>query len=137
VPQADPVRYKEYQNKYKERNKAQRRVYGAQYWRKNKTKLSIQAKVKYDATRAFTDSLKNKPCADCGRWFPPECMDFDHVRGEKVLAIAHLVPRGLHRVKQELPKCDEPVCANCHRIRTAKRREEKKKKRSERQMTLL
>ncbi|MDP4236659.1 MAG: thiamine pyrophosphate-dependent dehydrogenase E1 component subunit alpha, partial [Bacteroidota bacterium] len=38
----------------------------------------------------FMRELKTKPCLDCGNSFPPECMDFDHVRGEKYGNVSHL-----------------------------------------------
>jgi hypothetical protein len=65
--------------------------------------------------------LKNRPCMDCGGRFPPECMDFDHVRGVKVMGISHLYRYSMDRLTKELAKC-ELVCANCHRIRTKARR---------------
>lgn len=66
---------------------------------------------------------KDKPCADCKNRFPAECMDFDHVRGEKEFSICRGWWKGIgwERLKKEVAKC-EVVCANCHRIRTKKRR---------------
>lgn len=66
-------------------------------------------------------SLKNSPCMDCGGRFPPECMDFDHARGEKKFALsaARTTPE---KLMEEAAKCDL-VCANCHRTRTAKQRQ--------------
>lgn len=68
------------------------------------------------------ESLKNAPCTDCTNSFPPECMDFDHVRGEKLFNIGHMAARTppLQVILDEIAKC-ELVCANCHRIRTRKR----------------
>ena len=63
----------------------------------------------------------SEPCADCGNTFPPECMDFDHVRGKKKNGVSWLL---LHRssiIQREVEKCDL-VCSNCHRIRTISRR---------------
>ena len=72
--------------------------------------------------RAWFDSVKDAPCMDCGGTFPPECMDFDHVRGEKkVKAVGDLLRCSLVVRLTEIAKCDL-VCANCHRIRTRKRR---------------
>lgn len=66
------------------------------------------------------NEFKAQPCTDCGKSFPPIAMDFDHVRGEKVLSIAQM--RSVHwdLVLIELAKC-EVVCANCHRVRTSTR----------------
>ena len=67
--------------------------------------------------------IKSNPCVDCGNKFDACCMDFDHVRGEKVYNIgsmfAHHYSKDL--IEAELAKC-ELVCSNCHRIRTRDRR---------------
>ena len=59
---------------------------------------------------------------DCGGSFPPVCMDFDHVRGEKLFNIGSEARGGVgwERILAEVAKC-ELVCANCHRIRTYNR----------------
>jgi len=68
--------------------------------------------------RQFINTLKNKPCADCGNFYPPYVMDFDH-RDDKIADIAYLTTRNwsLEKIKKEAEKCDI-ICANCHRIRT-------------------
>lgn len=67
------------------------------------------------------DDLKAKPCMDCGRSFPPECMDFDHRPGEvKVSNVVWMKVWGLQRLLAEIAKCDL-VCSNCHRTRTRNR----------------
>jgi hypothetical protein len=47
-------------------------------------------------------------------------MDFDHVRGSKLMEVSRLVGASAQRLRDELAKC-EVVCANCHRIRSARR----------------
>jgi hypothetical protein len=69
------------------------------------------------ALRKEVAEMKAKPCADCGGTFPPECMDFDHVRGEKIGDISKMLLRTTELLHEEIAKCDV-VCANCHRIRT-------------------
>lgn len=67
---------------------------------------------------AMVVEAKNKPCADCGRTFPSECMDFDHVRGKKELPIGTAARwTSVGRLQAEIDKCDV-VCACCHRTRT-------------------
>lgn len=63
-------------------------------------------------------------CEDCGGEYPAAAMDFDHVRGEKRAAVSQLVRYGYSTtaIQAEIDKC-ELVCANCHRLRTARRRE--------------
>lgn len=71
----------------------------------------------------LVESLKSEPCTDCKKTFPTECMDFDHVAGQKLFNIGHLLSRTPTRevLLAEIAKC-ELVCANCHRIRTRKRK---------------
>ena len=59
----------------------------------------------------------------------PECADFDHVQGYKLVNVSTLINRISltieagrisDELQNELTKCDL-VCANCHRIRTVNR----------------
>ncbi len=63
--------------------------------------------------------LKLDPCSDCGNTFHPVCMDFDHVRGEKLFNISAAKNLAIteETLLLELDKCDL-TCANCHRLRT-------------------
>jgi hypothetical protein len=70
--------------------------------------------------RALVRELKSKPCADCGGRFPPEVMDFDHLRDKEDLISKLVYQTGTQRLLAELDKC-EVVCANCHRLRTSHR----------------
>lgn len=78
---------------------------------------SARLKASY---RVLVDGLKNAPCLDCGGTFPPECMDFDHVRGKKCFRIGQMGQRRHDDILSEIDKCDL-VCANCHRTRTRNR----------------
>lgn len=74
--------------------------------------------------RAFIQSyLAEHPCLDCGE-ADPVVLEFDHLR-DKDRCISDLVFRmvSLARLRAEIEKC-EVVCANCHRRRTASRRNE-------------
>jgi hypothetical protein len=71
----------------------------------------------------FRDWVKDQPCLDCGQKFPPECMDFDHRPGtikKYDPGFVFLNNSRASTIQAEIMKCDL-VCANCHRIRTAKR----------------
>lgn len=73
--------------------------------------------------RAALDAAKSAPCADCGHAFPACAMDMDHVTAAKrgnLSDLLHLPPPAF---AAELSRC-EPVCANCHRVRTQARRVE-------------
>jgi hypothetical protein len=65
------------------------------------------------------NGLRDAPCADCGRRFPPCAMDFDHRDpSSKRSAVTRMVGRTANQViLAEAAKCDI-VCANCHRTRT-------------------
>lgn len=72
--------------------------------------------------------LKSKPCTDCRRTFPACCMDFDHRDGdEKIDCVGTMFAHhhSIERIMAEVAKCDL-ICSNCHRIRTAARREAKR-----------
>ena len=102
---AHPERAKASDKRYKERNRDQ---YLAYYGQRAIDK------------RTIINELKSKPCHDCGQSFPPHVMDFDHVRGKKRFGIAKMQNHSLEAILAEIAKCDL-VCANCHRIRTRKR----------------
>lgn len=84
---------------------------------RNKRRESLKAEI---------DLIKSAPCSDCGQTFPTVCMDFDHIRGEKLGNIATMINNCTSResIFEEIAKC-ELVCANCHRLRTHQRRLEK------------
>lgn len=75
--------------------------------------------------RAWLRRLKaGKPCADCGRVFPPAVMQWDHKPGSQKLVEISAAFAGWTRdaVLAEVAKCDL-VCTNCHVIRTFTRAE--------------
>lgn len=91
----------------------------------------VTVKLNPDGTRAekpwmrerrlFFEGLKDRSCADCGGRFPHFVMDWDHRPGEvKLFNISYAKSSfARERVVAEIAKCDL-VCANCHRIRTAR-----------------
>jgi hypothetical protein len=71
------------------------------------------------------DGIKlGRGCADCGWRGWARGLDWDHVEGVKFGGIATLIANGRPwtEIEVEMAKCDV-VCANCHRIRSAERRE--------------
>ena len=104
-----PERVKEQVKQYREKNLEKVRAWN----RKSRTKKTA-------VYRQRLDELKNKPCMDCGGCFPPECMDFDHVRGEKKFYIGNRKLASWDLLLEEIDKCDL-ICANCHRTRTRRR----------------
>jgi hypothetical protein len=70
--------------------------------------------------REFLSAYKrSNPCTDCGKYFHPVCMDFDHLDAKsKITEISRLRAGNysLATIKAEMAKC-ELVCACCHRLR--------------------
>src|SRR5438309_822971 len=90
----------------------------AYYIRKAKKR---NAKVRELHRRNLLDYLATHPCIDCGE-SDVVCLEFDHVRGEKIRAIAAMIGSfSWGAIERELNKCDVR-CANCHRRKTAKER---------------
>lgn len=104
---ADAIRTRRWREENPERARNQRRKDG---------------KIQAGKVRRLLDRLKAGACMDCGAHFPPECMDFDHVRGEKRLRVnTQGACHSMARVMAEIEKCDL-VCENCHRTRTRARK---------------
>jgi hypothetical protein len=77
-----------------------------------------------DQIRAKLSEIKLAAgCADCGYNKASEALDFDHVRGMKDFNVCRMATafKTMQRVLEEVDKC-EVVCANCHRIRTKRRK---------------
>lgn len=64
------------------------------------------------------DYLRAHPCVDCGEG-DIVVLQFDHVRGVKVIELARLRGCSLKRVMAEVAKC-EVRCGNCHRRKTVR-----------------
>ena len=97
----------------------------AEHYKKNKGAYIESNRKRRNNIRAVLNSLKeNKPCADCRGTFLPCQMDWDHVDpSTKIGGVSNLASRHyLNRTLEEIAKC-ELVCANCHRLRTWKRRQ--------------
>jgi len=92
-----------------------------EYYRTHPQSINDSVHNRRKRGRDFLNQHKNKPCVDCGILYPPYVMDFDHARGEKEFQISPKITYSLKRLKEEIEKCDV-VCANCHRIRSHKRR---------------
>jgi hypothetical protein len=82
-----------------------------------------QKRSRWRAQAKVLNRLRNVPCMDCGVRYPPCAMDFDHRDGSsKRAAVSRMIGRaGRPRILEEVAKCDI-VCANCHRLRTFRRR---------------
>lgn len=79
---------------------------------------------------ALLDRLRSVPCVDCGGSFPSCAMDFDHrdPAAKKYVVRRMRTRTTVEVILAEVAKCDI-VCANCHRLRTFRRREAARRER--------
>ena len=69
-------------------------------------------------------ALFGSQCADCKQSYPFECYEFHHVNpATKHKSVSALMVVSMERAIREAKKC-VLLCANCHRIRHAKMRNE-------------
>jgi hypothetical protein len=84
----------------------------------NQRNKRLEVKRRKKKNQDWTRELKEKtPCADCKKFFPYWCMQFDHIEGSKKFGISGNLSRTLPILQKELSKC-KIVCATCHAHRT-------------------
>jgi hypothetical protein len=92
------------------------------HYRKNKRQYLDRNVRSYMKRRELVRQMKSRACADCGIQYPFYVMDFDHREGERKEYELNRIDRmTIRAILSEIKKCDV-VCANCHRVRTYKRR---------------
>ena len=99
--------------------------YQAAWHQANKERRKPGIKARKDAVkernRTYLAELKNVPCRDCGKTYPPYVMDFDHLADKTCnLSDNRVLFWSIAKIDEEANKC-EVVCANCHRQRTWER----------------
>lgn len=60
--------------------------------------------------------LSKHPCVDCGETKIP-LLEFDHVKGKKLLEVSKMQGASIQRLQKEIDKC-EIRCSNCHKMKT-------------------
>ncbi len=121
MPYADKAKQQEYQRAYSKKYYQANRDIAAARTRESNQRYRARNKEYIDELRSTT------PCTDCGKFYPPYVMDFDHLDADEKsgnvgdLAVRQLV--SLETLKAEIAKT-EIVCSNCHRERTHQRRQE-------------
>lgn len=98
-----------------------RKVYAASWYSNNPEVHYERVRKSRIALKQFMyDYLLEHPCIECGE-SRPECLDFDHIDpSTKAGNISLMVGSGNRlQVIAEIKKC-RILCANCHRVRTAK-----------------
>ncbi len=103
-----------------------RSAYGREHYLANRTRYIREAKRRKQAQldqrfRFLRDFFKEHPCSDCGER-DPCVLEFDHLGDKSFMVSQGVRDRNWQSVLDEIAKC-EVVCANCHRRRTAFRRE--------------
>lgn len=120
-----------YSKWYYQTHKAEHYARVARWRQGNRQKIRGYADVRQRERTAKIQTIKlASGCLDCGYRADPVALQFDHVRGQKLFNIGHEPTRTWPVMEAEIAKC-EVVCANCHAIRTHKRRLEARQKRSE------
>jgi hypothetical protein len=97
-----------------------RKAYDRGYHARNRKRRQEHVRARRRRLHAWNNELKGStPCADCGQFFHPVAMAWDHLPGnEKVAEISNLVRAGKTlQARKEIEKC-ELVCANCHAVRS-------------------
>jgi hypothetical protein len=84
------------------------------------SRREYQARRRAECHRHVLAHLEAHPCVDCGER-DVAVLQFDHVRGSKVKAVAVLLSHSLRAVEAEIAKC-EVRCGNCHRRKTIRER---------------
>jgi len=82
----------------------------------------VRKRAHWHRSAAMLNELRDVPCIDCGRRFPPCVMQFDHRDpATKKHEVTRILTRARATILAEVAKCDI-VCTNCHRERTYQRR---------------
>jgi hypothetical protein len=107
---------------YKDKHDPRAREARLRHYYKNKEQYYARNSIRKAQLRELINELKNVPCKDCGNSYPPYIMQFDHTGTDKKYNVSQMAVLGSERkIRLEASKC-EVVCANCHAIRTYKRR---------------
>lgn len=90
-----------------------RRRAASRAWRATRTEV----------VRGIMRSVKDKPCIDCGIQLHPRCVEFDHVRGQKLFSVSAAAAQAKtdKEIAAEIAKCDVR-CVVCRRIRHQRKR---------------
>lgn len=94
------------------------------YYKGKEEKFKARSGEQIERNVTFITKIKdNKPCLDCKVMYPHYVLQFDHVRGEKIMDVSKMARGGysLKSIQAEIDKC-ELVCSNCHSKRTHFRR---------------
>ena len=99
-----------------------------EFYLNNKHKARKQNSTQYKRNKEFVNRWKKifGECIDCGIT-DYRVLEFDHIKDKHNNVSNLLTGSSLKKIKNEIRKC-ECRCANCHRIKTSERRENKTRK---------
>lgn len=110
----NPSYAKSYRDEHKEAQHLVQKAWRERNYFRNAERVKKHQRRKVE----FVNSLKDKPCFDCGKRYPPYVMHFDHRDpSTKYKSVSAMKCRSYDAIKREAEKCDV-VCANCHAVRT-------------------
>lgn len=99
-----------------------RRSSEREYYQNNSSRREAMERRKQKCIKEYwefiVEHLSSNHCVDCGESNPIK-LEFDHLES-KENNISSMRTHSIKSVREEVAKC-EVVCANCHRVRTAKR----------------
>jgi len=108
------------------KNKKDQAAASKRHYEKHKDKIKKRSYRRNKSQRVIAKEYVNavkslSQCIDCGET-NPVVLDFDHVKGNKIMCISNMVRNSysIETIKKEIKKC-EIRCANCHRIVTYNR----------------
>ena len=105
------------------KDKGQGRIWRRTWWaslpKERKREMQDKANGRAWKIKKFLAEYKIKRgCKDCGYSKHHSALEFDHVKGKKMLNVCFA--KSIAQAEKEIQKCDV-VCSNCHRIRTYNR----------------
>jgi hypothetical protein len=100
--------------------RACRSAYGKEHYAKHRQTAVSRRRARERQTRIL-ESFEDHPCVDCGER-DAVVLEFDHLRDRSFDIGANLHYARWETILAEIAKC-EVVFANCHRRRTARRRD--------------
>jgi hypothetical protein len=95
---------------------------GKSYYENNKKYYIEKSGIQKKYLRLkYIEYKKTLSCLDCGK-SDFRFMEFDHINNDKEHNVSAMISKGFcwENILKEINKC-EPVCANCHNIRTWER----------------
>lgn len=117
-----------FKNKAKDRRNSSckdcMKLYRKEHYNRNKDYYIEKAKLLNEKVRErnqkiIIDYLLKNPCVGCGQ-DNILVLDFDHIdRSSKTNEVSKMITMSVKTLTNEIKKC-QVLCANCHRIKTAK-----------------